>query len=61
MRSKATGGRRRWRSSRGEAGASLVEYALLMGLIALAAFAALRFMGSSLGQSLSQSGSRLFP
>jgi Flp pilus assembly pilin Flp len=40
-------------------GASLVEYALLIALIALVALLSLRFFGSSRDNSLSRSGSAL--
>ena len=40
-------------------GASLVEYALLIALIALVALLSLRFFGSSRDNSLSRSGSTL--
>lgn len=40
-------------------GASLVEYALLIALIALAAFISLRFFGSARDNSLSRSGSAI--
>ena len=45
---------------RAEHGASLVEYALLLALIALVAFIALRFFGSARDNSLSRSGSAIF-
>ena len=45
---------------RDEEGASLVEYALLIALIAFASLLALRFFGTSLFDSLSRSGSRMF-
>jgi Flp pilus assembly pilin Flp len=45
---------------RREDGASLVEYALLIALIALVAFLSLRFFGSSRDNSLSRSGSAIF-
>ena len=38
-------------------GASLVEYALLIALIALAAFLSLRYFGDARNNSLSKSGS----
>lgn len=44
---------------RREDGASLVEYALLIALIALAAFISLRFFGTARDNSLSRSGSAL--
>jgi Flp pilus assembly pilin Flp len=40
-----------------ERGASLVEYALLIALIAVAALAAITFFGTSLGGSYSMIGS----
>ncbi len=40
-------------------GASLVEYALLIALIALVAFLSLRFFGTARDNSLSRSGSAL--
>lgn len=40
-------------------GASLVEYALLIALIAVAAFISLRFFGSARDNSLSRSGSAI--
>jgi Flp pilus assembly pilin Flp len=42
-----------------ERGASLVEYVLLVGLIALACVLALTIFGTSLSQSLSHSGSSI--
>jgi Flp pilus assembly pilin Flp len=45
---------------RREDGASLVEYALLIALIALVAFLSLRFFGGSRDNSLSRSGSAIF-
>ncbi|HEX7167533.1 MAG TPA: hypothetical protein VF230_11190 [Acidimicrobiales bacterium] len=41
-------------------GASLVEYALLIALIALVAFVSIRFFGDSRDNSLSRSGSAIF-
>lgn len=52
--------RRNTHSSR-DAGASLIEYALLVALIAVAAIVAVRLFGGSVGGSLSRSGSELFP
>lgn len=43
-----------------ERAASLVEYALLVALIALAVITALQFLGDSTGGSLSSSGSSIF-
>ena len=40
-------------------GASLVEYALLIALIALAAFVSLRYFGDARNNSLSRSGSSI--
>lgn len=40
-----------------ERGASLVEYALLLALIAMACVVAVGFLGGNLGSSLSRSGS----
>jgi Flp pilus assembly pilin Flp len=45
---------------RREDGASLVEYALLIALIALVAFLSLRFFGGARDNSLSRSGSAIF-
>lgn len=45
---------------RGEQGSSLVEYALLIALIALVTFLSLRFFGSARDNSISRSGSALF-
>ena len=45
--------------SRDDRGASLVEYALLIALIALAAFLSLRFFGDARNNSLSRSGSAI--
>lgn len=42
---------------RDDRGASLVEYALLIALIALAAFLSLRYFGDARNNSLSRSGS----
>jgi Flp pilus assembly pilin Flp len=44
---------------RDDGGASLVEYALLIALIALVALLSLRFFGSSRDNSLSRSASTL--
>ena len=41
-------------------GASLVEYALLIALIAFVAFVSVRFFGDSRDNSLSRSGSAIF-
>ena len=46
-------------SNRGDRGASLVEYALLIALIALVAFLSLRFFGDARNNSLSRSGSAI--
>jgi Flp pilus assembly pilin Flp len=45
---------------RREDGASLVEYALLIALIALVAFLSLRFFGGARDNSRSRSGSAIF-
>ena len=42
-----------------ERGAGLVEYALLVGLIAIAAVTGVAFFGSSVGESISASGAAL--
>lgn len=42
-----------------ETGASLVEYALLVALIAVAAFAAVAFFGVSVGSSVDDSASKI--
>ena len=44
-------------SNRDERGASLVEYALLVGLIALVCIAALAFFGNSMGSKYNTIGS----
>ena len=44
-------------SERTERGASLVEYALLLVLIAMVCLAALQFLGVGVGENLSRSGS----
>jgi pilus assembly protein Flp/PilA len=44
-----------------ERGASMVEYALLVALIALIAIAAVRFLGNSVSGQFSSMGSRLSP
>lgn len=44
----------------GEQGTSLVEYALLIALIAFVTFVSLRFFGSARDNSISRSGSALF-
>jgi pilus assembly protein Flp/PilA len=43
-----------------ERGASLVEYALLLALIALVCVSALQFVGGSTATSLDESGSSIF-
>lgn len=45
---------------RAERAASLVEYALLIALIAVAVATAMQFLGDSTGTSLSSSGSSIF-
>lgn len=47
------------RMRRTEEGASLVEYALLIALIALVCFAAIVFFGGQVNDSLSKSASQL--
>lgn len=47
------------RSARSEDGASLVEYALLIALIAVVCIAAMGFFGNEVGDSFSRSGSKL--
>lgn len=50
----------RMRSGPPERGASLVEYALLVALVAVACIAAVTFFGGATGASLSQSDGSLF-
>ena len=45
------------RQAKGERGASLVEYALLVGLIALVCIVALVFFGSSVSNNFNRTGS----
>jgi Flp pilus assembly pilin Flp len=45
---------------RNDRGASLVEYALLLALIALLCIASLRFLGNSTSDSVSRSTSSMF-
>ena len=47
------------RSDRSEAGASLVEYALLLALIAVVCVAAVTFFGGEVSDSFSKSASRI--
>jgi Flp pilus assembly pilin Flp len=49
------------RDVRDDAGASLVEYALLVALIALVAFLAVTLLGVDLNESIDSSRSQLFP
>jgi len=49
--------RARW--GRDEAGASLVEYALLLALVAVVAIVALQFLGGSVANTLNSTGSSL--
>ncbi len=49
-----------WSARRLERGASLVEYALLLALIALVCVSALQFLGDSTAGNLDRSGSSLF-
>jgi len=44
----------------GEGGASLVEYALLVALIAVVCIGAVQFLGTSTGSSLSTSSNSMF-
>ncbi|CAN5810061.1 hypothetical protein BH24CHL5_BH24CHL5_00890 [soil metagenome] len=44
---------------RGQAGQGLAEYALILGLIAVVAIAALMFMGTSINDMLSTLGNAL--
>jgi pilus assembly protein Flp/PilA len=48
-------------NERSERGASLVEYALLIGLIAVVCIVAITFLGSSASSALSATGSQLTP
>jgi len=50
--------RRTW-SRRNEAGASLVEYALLLALIAVIALVALHFLGGSVSNTLNKVGNSI--
>ncbi|MGH9186873.1 MAG: Flp family type IVb pilin [Acidimicrobiales bacterium] len=45
---------------RAERGASLVEYALLLGLIALLCFAAIGYIGRETADSFERNGSSMF-
>lgn len=54
MRSRRAG------RGRGDDGASLVEYVLLVALIALVAMLSLKFFGGARDNSLSRSGSAIF-
>lgn len=50
-----------WTAGRkADAGATLVEYALLLALVAIASIVALQFLGGSLSNSINTSGSSLF-
>jgi len=49
----------RARFSDSERGASLVEYALLVALIAVVAIVALRFLGNSASDTLTEAGSEI--
>jgi Flp pilus assembly pilin Flp len=49
--------RARW--SRDERGANLIEYLLLVSLIAIAVMAAIAFLGSQLSPTFNQAGSHL--
>ena len=48
--------RRTWSRGKDELGASLVEYALLLALIAVVALVALHFLGGSVANTLSRVG-----
>ena len=50
--------RRTW-NRRSEVGASLVEYALLLALIAVIALVALHFLGGSVSNTLNQVGNSI--
>lgn len=50
----------RWRSGSPERGASLVEYALVVALVAVACIAAVTFFGGATGASLSRSDGSIF-
>ena len=52
-------GPRGGRSRRNEEGASLVEYAFLVALIAMACLLAVQILGGSVDDSLSSSGSQV--
>jgi Flp pilus assembly pilin Flp len=47
--------------AKSEAGASLVEYSLLLALVAIACLIALQFVGGSVSNSLNSSGSSIWP
>lgn len=47
----------RWAGARGDRAASLVEYALLVALIAMVCFAAITFLGSSTDSKVTSTGS----
>jgi pilus assembly protein Flp/PilA len=47
------------RHERDERGASLVEYALLVALIAIVCVVSIQFFGSAVGGNLSRSGSSI--
>lgn len=51
----------RLRFVKSEAGASLVEYALLLAMIAIACLVALQFVGGGVSNSLNSSGSSIWP
>ena len=50
---------RLWLSDRDDRGASLVEYALLLALIAVVCVVAIGFLGTSVDEGLSEGGSGL--
>ena len=49
------------RAPRSEEGASLVEYALLIALIAVVCLVAIAFLGTSTSSTFSQTGNSMFP
>jgi len=58
MQSPSSEGRNPKRFS-GEEGASLVEYSLLLALIAVVCIGAVTYFGSNVGKSMSRSGSSI--
>jgi Flp pilus assembly pilin Flp len=49
------------RGAQHEAGASLVEYALLLAMVAIACIVALQFLGGSVANSLNNTGHSIWP